>query len=194
MSTVFSSSAPFGFTAPASPMPKVQAADPNVSAWLTNCMLYLAQRMEVMKHLQQSPLGSCVVQMQNPTGTTTNMFVQDRIGFRQDGSNFLGGALDRVAVKYTNATTLEPTDYVALMDASTGSLKVTLPVANTVAGRIFIVKKIDTTANTVPITPQSTDTIDGSATFTLSHANQSVVIQSDGARRWNVLAYYSGTP
>jgi len=70
-----------------------------------------------------------------------------------------------------------------LSDAALGATIVTLPTAS--PGRAMTVKKIDATANTVTITPQS-GTIDGDATLVLVSRNQVARLQSDGTNWWVV--------
>lgn len=88
---------------------------------------------------------------------------------------------------YSATVTLLASDYTAIIDATTGNLIVNLPPCNVNPGRIYIVKKGDATANTVTITANGSNTIDGAGTLVLTAANQRAVIQSDGNSIWHVL-------
>src|ERR1039458_5143260 len=52
-------------------------------------------------------------------------------------------------------------------DATVGPLVANLPPCSSVQGATVIVQKIDAVANTVTITPNGADTIDGAATLVL---------------------------
>lgn len=81
------------------------------------------------------------------------------------------------------------TDYTLLVNAVGGPVTVTLPLASTLhlSGKIYNVKKTDSSANAVTVATSGADTIDGSATFVLSFANQSVTMQGGGTTQWYVL-------
>ncbi len=55
-----------------------------------------------------------------------------------------------------------------LADGSLGAMQVRLPAAASVPGRVYIIKKIDNSANAITINPNSVETIDGVLTPTLS--------------------------
>lgn len=69
----------------------------------------------------------------------------------------------------TSATaTLDNTNYVVLVDATSNSVTVNLPAIATSDKVTYIIKRIDGSGNTVTIDANSTETIDGSQTVTLS--------------------------
>jgi len=74
----------------------------------------------------------------------------------------------------------------ALVNASSGAVTVNLPGAAGVAGRIFYVKKTDSSPNHVTIDPNSTETIDGNLTVTLTYQHAAVALLSDGSN-WNIV-------
>jgi|CXWL01.1.fsa_nt_gi hypothetical protein len=106
----------------------------------------------------------------------------------------LGGIVIRVTTlqlairTVTVNTTLLDTDFTVEVDAAAGNITITLPTAisqydgGTSSGRIYNVKKIDSTANTVTITPQGGDTIDGLASIIISAKDVDYTLQSDGTR------------
>ncbi len=68
---------------------------------------------------------------------------------------------------------------VTFMDATSGNLTVELPDATTIPGKIVTVKKVDSSTNSVVISPSS-GTIDGNVGSTLKYEDQSRQYQSDG--------------
>lgn len=76
--------------------------------------------------------------------------------------------------------TLDDTNHTVLVNASTGNRVMTLPASASCINRRFEIKKTDNTANTVTITPDGSETIDGAATFVLNTQYQSVTIVNNG--------------
>ncbi|MGK5091237.1 tail fiber domain-containing protein, partial [Deltaproteobacteria bacterium TL4] len=77
-------------------------------------------------------------------------------------------------------------DGIILADTSGGARTLTLPTAVGISGRIYTIK-LATAGNTLTITPNGTETIDGSATQTLSVAGDVLTIVSDGTN-WSALS------
>lgn len=87
----------------------------------------------------------------------------------------------------TSTTTLDVSDYMLFADATSGGFTVNLPTAVGIAGRQYIIKKINTTANDVTIDGNGSETIDGASTQILTGANKpSVNVVSDGAN-WHII-------
>lgn len=90
----------------------------------------------------------------------------------------------------TNLVTATGTTYVTdaqshtvLCDCSSNAITVTLPAAD--VGRVIVIKKIDSTANTVTINPEDgAETIDGAASATISSQYDSLTLQYDGGDWW----------
>ena len=76
------------------------------------------------------------------------------------------------------------------VDATAGSIIVTLPKAASMGGKKYVIKKTDSTANTVTITANTVtpDLVDGAATKTLTAQYDSLQIESDGISEWWRLA------
>jgi len=70
-------------------------------------------------------------------------------------------------------------------DASAGPIVVTLPAAASNAGRKYCVKKIDSSANSVTIDGNASDTIDGDATAVIVSQYEEVSVVSDGSN-WDI--------
>lgn len=97
-------------------------------------------------------------------------------------SSLAGGGAGVASIKtVSDAYDILTTDCIVLVDASGGAKTITLPQASTVTGRIFTVKKIDSSANSVTLDGFSTETIDGSTTKTLATQYKSFTVTSTGS-------------
>jgi hypothetical protein len=103
-----------------------------------------------------------------------------------------GGRSQRNVTINSNNYELFNEDSTVMIDASAGNRTVFLPntppltTADT-PGRIYTIKKIDDTTNTVTIQPQAGELIDGQATLTLKAPNDVVIIQNNGVH-WFVIS------
>lgn len=85
----------------------------------------------------------------------------------------------------SGATTLGTSHYMVLCDVSGGAFTVALPTAVGIEGRIFIIKKIDSSALAVTVDGNGTETIDGALTQVISTQHNSFTIHSDNAN-WRI--------
>lgn len=90
------------------------------------------------------------------------------------------GALSLPITTVSADTTLDTAHYTVLVDASGANRTITLPAASSSAGRIYNVKKIDSSANTVTIDGNASETIDGATTQVLTIQWQSAQLQCNG--------------
>lgn len=102
-----------------------------------------------------------------------------------DNTLYSKGVASGIATK-TTAYTLTATDHTVLCHAQTGAFTVTLPSAASLAGREYVIKKIDTSGNSITVTPSSGQTIDTAANYSLATAHKYVRLQSDGTN-WFVI-------
>jgi hypothetical protein len=72
-----------------------------------------------------------------------------------------------------------------LADCTSGNLTLSLP-ENDTAGKIVVVKRIDSSANNVIISRTGSDTIDGSTEFRLYHIYETLTVVSNGAN-WYII-------
>lgn len=86
----------------------------------------------------------------------------------------------------TAAYTATTSDCTILCNATTAAFTVTLPTAVGNTGQVFVIKKVDASANAVTVGTTSSQTIDGSTTRPLAAQWNSVTVQSDGAN-WVVI-------
>jgi hypothetical protein len=80
---------------------------------------------------------------------------------------------------YSSNSTMTNANSVALVSASGGVVTITIPTAATNRGKVFNIKKTDSSLNGVIISPVS-GTIDGTATKTLAFQYDSLMLVSDG--------------
>ncbi len=97
------------------------------------------------------------------------------------------------AVTTTNLT-INPaaTTIFVACDTTSGSLIVTLPLANAVpTGRFYMIKDIGGSADINPITinPAGADTLDFSSSYILNASLGAIAFVSDGTSKWHMLFY-----
>ncbi len=84
--------------------------------------------------------------------------------------------------------TLVNTDHTNLCDCTSNAITVNLPAAS--AGQTFVIKKIDSSSNTVTIAANGSETIDGSASITLIAEDEAVTLVSDGSN-WHISSEFA---
>lgn len=85
-----------------------------------------------------------------------------------------------VTASYTALTT----DTTIMANASAAAYTVTLPTAVGIAGKIYNIKKTDSSANAVTVGTTSSQNIEGSTTYSLSVQYKYVDVISDGTQWW----------
>lgn len=91
--------------------------------------------------------------------------------------------------KYSSVSgdlTLTDAYYMLNVSASGAARTITLPTAASVAGLTFVIRKSDSSANTVTIDGNGAETINGAATKVLSSQYETVTLMSDGTN-WMIL-------
>ena len=89
-------------------------------------------------------------------------------------------------VTKTAAYTAVASDKVILCDATGGAFTVTLPAVASSAKLLFHIKKIDGSANAITVDGNGAETIDDSATHSLSSQYNSITIVCDGTEWWKL--------
>ena|ERR1700722_9246192 len=92
-----------------------------------------------------------------------------------------GGSASIVNHSATYTETSTAGTVLSLCDATAGNMVANLPAASTCSGMFYTVKKVDSTANTVTVDPNGSDTIDGGLTAVINNQYTSVTIVSNGA-------------
>ena len=96
-----------------------------------------------------------------------------------------------ITTKTANYTILASDD-ILLGNAACGGFTFTLPTAACNDGKIFYIKKIESSNNIITIDANGCQTIDGNLTRKLATDNETIILASDGAN-WEILNRYSCT-
>ena len=99
----------------------------------------------------------------------------------------IAGPIATAIANKTADYTLTDSDSTITGDASGGAITITLPSASGIAGRIYTLKKIDSSTSTVTVATSNSETIDGASTYSLSDQWKYVSVQSDGTN-WIIIA------
>lgn len=105
-----------------------------------------------------------------------------------DGSDYLVPTMPIVTVT-ASSVTLDGQDTYILCDASSNNITVNLPAISGNAGRVFHIKKIDSSTNTVTIDGNGSETIDGATTYTLNNQYTAVSVVA-GASEWSLIKHF----
>jgi hypothetical protein len=129
------------------------------------------------------PMGVVnLIEGANITITTSNDTINDRTDVTIAAAGGGGGfSYTPVAVNTTPYAVVPITGwYMYLVDATAGNITINFPTA-VGNNAVYTVKKVDASANTVILTPNGAETIDGLATQTIRFQNTSVDVYSDNA-------------
>ncbi len=133
------------------------------------------------------------------SGATGDLYYRDssgnfiRLGIGS-GNQVLGvssgvpawGQVIFVTASKTADYTITSSDTVIMASASGGNVVITLPLASTVSGYRFYVKRTDSSGNTVTLARSGSNTIDGATSHTLDAQYTSVTVVSDGSN-WFII-------
>jgi len=122
-------------------------------------------------------LGNATITLGSTTSSVGNLTVTN--------VTITGAAFAYVAK--TAGYTVTATDYTVAANASTGALSITLPTSVGITGKVYVIKKMDSTANVVTVATTSSQTIDGATTRALSLQYDAISVQADGAN-WIVIS------
>lgn len=129
--------------------------------------------------------------------TSSGSSVTERMRIASDGKVGIGtstptstlhnsGSLAMPITTKTADYTATSSDHTILCNKSDGNITITLPAVSGCSGRIYNIKKIDSSAYTVTIDGNSSETIDGALTQTLTTQYESITIQCDGSA-WYII-------
>jgi hypothetical protein len=76
-----------------------------------------------------------------------------------------------------------------LCDATSGAMSANLPAASGQNGRVYIFKKVDSSANAVTVTAAGSDKIDGAGTKVLTAQYSTVGLHCDGTAWWIIFKF-----
>ncbi|MDD5456086.1 MAG: hypothetical protein PHV30_03545 [Candidatus Margulisbacteria bacterium] len=118
--------------------------------------------------------------------TVVNSSSNIGVGTTAPNSKFtVNGSFATALNTYSAAATLGNLDSVAVVNASAGSVTITLPSPASINGRQYTVKKTDNTLNTVTIGTLAGN-IEGNSTYVLTAPSEFVNLASDGTN-WVVV-------
>lgn len=89
-----------------------------------------------------------------------------------------------IRTETANYTAVSETDYTILVDATSGDVTISLPTALSALGRVFNVKKIDASTNSVFIDPNGSESLDNDTDAEIKKRYTSLTVQSDGTGWW----------
>ena len=137
------------------------------------------------------------------------------IDFRVESDNnehmlYVSGGVDRVGIStgtphsglhidssvafaaraITQNHTITAADHTIFTNATSTNITITLPSAANIAGRQYIIKRVDTAGTSVTIATDGSETIEGAASMALTD-HRSVVVQSDNSNWWIMAEYIS---
>lgn len=118
-----------------------------------------------------------------------NALTNGAVGINQSAPTsklHISGSVAFSTTSVSTTTTLDNTHHTVRVDASGGAVTINLPTAASSTGRVYVIKKIDATANAVTIDGDGAETIDGAATVSTTTQYVSYMIQSN-ATSWDIL-------
>jgi hypothetical protein len=104
---------------------------------------------------------------------------------KSSGEEISAGAFLSVSVKTANYT-LTLSDDVLLCNALAGEIIITMPAPSGCAGKVFFVKKTDSSSNPVRVSRNSIETIDGAQYKIITSQYSAILLISDGTN-WSIL-------
>ena len=139
-------------------------------------------------------LGANTVVLGNDSIVTTVLKGSVGIGTTAPSSKLeVNGAIATAVVTIINTDspyTPTSSDSVILVNAGGGAVTVTLPAASTCKGRMYTIKKTDSTANVVTISRSGSDYIDASTITSIGLSDQSkyFTVISNGVDAWFIIS------
>jgi hypothetical protein len=97
-----------------------------------------------------------------------------------------GGGGSYTVLPVSSSATLSGSHTLVRCDATSGAVTLTLPLAATIAGADFLVKKIDSTANACTVIRAGSDTIDGGTSVSLTIEGHTLGFAAGGATAWDI--------
>ncbi len=87
--------------------------------------------------------------------------------------------------------TLTDIDHTVLVNCSGGNVTITLPTAVGCAGRLYVIKRVDSSGNSVNIDANGSEQIEGSTSLVGVASGGSLTLQSDNSGWWKMAEYIS---
>lgn len=99
--------------------------------------------------------------------------------------NYYAPAMVSVLTKATGTYSLT-NEYAILGNAIAGTVTLQLPSASTSSGKIYKIKKIDSSLNAITVSGDGTDTIDGQSSYSINYQYQAIDLVCDGSA-WYIM-------
>lgn len=166
---------------------KVQLAETFGNVLIGTATDNTVDKLQVNGSITSTQLKSTIATGTSPLSVTSTTLVSNLNADMLDGIHASGFMVAPVVVKTTAATynaTATSNTQIILCDTTSNTVTVTLPTAvgNTA---VYHIKKL-IAANTMVIDPFNTETIDGSATVTVSAQYETLTLVSDNTN-WSVI-------
>lgn len=169
------------------PVPTLPLIDPVVGWHIKNAFDQIVNRVNALRMFNRDLGGDILVQIPQFGTQPSVMFNTDRAMVRTDGSHSLFGGIGLPIKRVVATTVMQATDFCLMVDAALAPVTIYLPAAITCAGRLYTIKKIDSTVNAVTIDANGSELIDGATTNVLAAQWNGRLLQSDGTA-WYILS------
>lgn len=117
-------------------------------------------------------------------------FKNQLLVIQSDGANWQSSGEVGLATRTVTANyTATLSDYLILVNSSSGAVTVTLPAAATAVNRVYVVKKTSADGNDVTTDPNGSELIDGSSMFLFNTQYSAITFQSNGTS-WFITSAY----
>ena len=177
---------------------------PAVTAYTTGMEIHTkisAANLTTTPTLNVNGLGAKTIVRQDEDGTVAvvpgDLPINYHGVFRYDGTDMVLLNPYTGVVTYTRITNAESpytvlgTDEFIIINATDGAVTLNLPANSGLAGKQYIIKKSDSSTNTVTITPDGSEAIDNLNTLVLHDTHDFVQIMSHG-NQWKIIARGDG--
>ena len=136
-------------------------------------MAFGSQNISVYKYMQpNSDLGVNF-------GSATRQWATGYFGsVVASGSVTTGGLKTAIGGTLSTSITLTTSDHTILCDCQLNNISVNLPTAVGNDGQVFVIKKVDATANFITVFASGAETIDGSSLHIINTTNESIHVQA----------------
>ncbi len=121
-----------------------------------------------------------------PVGPASNPTTDNQLARKAYVDSKAASAKTLAVTTYSASTPLDDTNDVVLVNAATAGVSIVLPSATGRTGKVYNIKKIDSSTNTVTVTPNGTQKIDGADNIVISAQYDSCTIVSNGTH-WYII-------
>jgi hypothetical protein len=148
-----------------------------------------SSNFEYVQYEPTAPDGDWLVYSELPWASrldSLGLGVEPTEKFEVDGVTKTNGFRAAI-VTVTSNTLISKANHTILVDATSGSIDLTLPDPAFASGSMYYIKKIDNSVNAVTINVSGAETIDGAGDYQMTVQYKYVTLQSDGTN-WYILA------